>query len=166
MLCIVLRDSEPCVGDVMRKFAPFLKLYSEYVKNFDNAMNTMTVWMDKSSRFMSIVREVQVCDTIDNCIIVVHVYDSTISGCVVLLVLMVHVAKRGVWLRGGRDAGLIKCLTSRQRYSYIPACQFIFIFLLMNDSMLCVLGVLPLFLVDFSQPLVSGFVSFLGSGDK
>ena len=54
------RDSEPCIGDVMRKFAPFLKLYSEYVKNFDNAMNTMTVWMDKSPRLMSIVQEIQV----------------------------------------------------------------------------------------------------------
>ena len=76
----MFRDSEPCVGDVMRKFAPFLKLYSEYVKNFDNAMNTMTVWMDKSPRFMSIVQEVQVCDTSGNSVIIVHVYNSTIQS--------------------------------------------------------------------------------------
>jgi len=44
----------------MRKFAPFLKLYSEYVKNFDNAMEAITYWLDKSPRFLQIVQEIQV----------------------------------------------------------------------------------------------------------
>jgi hypothetical protein len=44
----------------MRKFAPFLKLYTEYVKNFDNALATMTLWMDKSTRFAAIIDEIQV----------------------------------------------------------------------------------------------------------
>jgi len=45
----------------MRKFAPFLKLYSEYVKNFDSAMETVTYWLDKSPRFLRIVKDVEVC---------------------------------------------------------------------------------------------------------
>jgi len=44
----------------MRKFAPFLKLYSEYVKNFDCAMETMTYWLDKCPRFLQIVKDIQV----------------------------------------------------------------------------------------------------------
>ena len=44
----------------MRKFAPFLKLYSEYVKNFDMAMETMTYWIDKCPRFQQIVKDIQV----------------------------------------------------------------------------------------------------------
>jgi len=44
----------------MRKFAPFLKLYSEYVKNFDIAMETITYWLDKSPRLLQIVKEIQV----------------------------------------------------------------------------------------------------------
>ena len=55
------RTKDPCIGDVMRKFAPFLKLYSEYVKNFDSAMETITYWMDKCPRFLQIVKDVQVC---------------------------------------------------------------------------------------------------------
>jgi len=45
----------------MKKFAPFLKLYTEYVRNFDNAMTTINQWMDKSPRFLKIVEEIQVC---------------------------------------------------------------------------------------------------------
>jgi len=44
----------------MQKFAPFLKLYSEYVKNFDNAMETITYWLDKCPRFLQIVKDIQV----------------------------------------------------------------------------------------------------------
>ncbi len=49
----------------MKKFAPFLKLYSEYVKNFDNAMHVIGVWTDKCPRFASVIERVQVrllCD--------------------------------------------------------------------------------------------------------
>jgi len=44
----------------MQKFAPFLKLYSEYVKNFDSAMETITYWLDKCPRFLQIVKDIQV----------------------------------------------------------------------------------------------------------
>jgi len=60
-ICVTFRRDEPHIGDVMRKFAPFLKLYSEYVKNFDSAMETMTYWLDKCPRFLQIVKDIQVC---------------------------------------------------------------------------------------------------------
>ena len=44
----------------MKKNAPFLKLYSEYVKNFDNAMNLMNECTEKYPRFAAIVKEIQV----------------------------------------------------------------------------------------------------------
>ena len=43
----------------MKKFAPFLKLYSEYVKNFDHAMNIISTWQERSAAFASIMAEVQ-----------------------------------------------------------------------------------------------------------
>ena len=54
------RREDPFVGEVMRKFAPFLKLYSEYVKNFDNAMEAITYWQEKCPQFMQIIKDIQV----------------------------------------------------------------------------------------------------------
>ena len=44
----------------MKKNAPFLKLYTAYVKNFDNAMRLINHWMEKSPKFAAIIREIQV----------------------------------------------------------------------------------------------------------
>lgn len=52
-------NSEPRIGDLMKKNAPFLKLYSEYVKNFDNAMSLMNECTEKCPRFAAIVKEIQ-----------------------------------------------------------------------------------------------------------
>ncbi|XP_021344101.1 FYVE, RhoGEF and PH domain-containing protein 1-like, partial [Mizuhopecten yessoensis] len=52
-------ESEPKIGDLMRSNAPFLKLYTEYVKNFDHAMNLINVWSEKSSKFAAIMQEIQ-----------------------------------------------------------------------------------------------------------
>ncbi|XP_076447889.1 uncharacterized protein LOC143284778 isoform X2 [Babylonia areolata] len=52
-------ESERRIGDLMRKNAPFLKLYTAYVKNFDNAMNLINYWLDKSQKFAAIVAEIQ-----------------------------------------------------------------------------------------------------------
>ena len=51
----------PYIGDVMKKFAPFLKLYTDYVKNFDHAMDTINTWMEKSAEFASLLQALQVC---------------------------------------------------------------------------------------------------------
>ncbi|CAG2193617.1 FGD4 [Mytilus edulis] len=50
---------ESKIGDMMKQYAPLLKMYTEYVKNFDNAMNLITVWSEKSPKFASIVKEIQ-----------------------------------------------------------------------------------------------------------
>ncbi|XP_073397074.1 FYVE, RhoGEF and PH domain-containing protein 1 isoform X2 [Dendrobates tinctorius] len=52
-------DSNPRIGDILQKLAPFLKMYGEYVKNFDRAMELVNTWTERSSQFKSIVQEVQ-----------------------------------------------------------------------------------------------------------
>ena len=47
-------------GDTMKKLAPFLKLYTEYVKNFDSAMNIISAVAAKYPRFMAIMDEIHV----------------------------------------------------------------------------------------------------------
>ncbi|MEE6516544.1 hypothetical protein FKM82_026098, partial [Ascaphus truei] len=53
------RDSNPRIGDILQKLAPFLKMYGEYVKNFDRAMELVNSWTERSSQFKSIIQEVQ-----------------------------------------------------------------------------------------------------------
>jgi len=48
------------IGDVMKKFAPFLKLYVDYVQNFDRAMHTINYWMEKSPKFAHLIDSLQV----------------------------------------------------------------------------------------------------------
>ncbi|XP_013885668.1 FYVE, RhoGEF and PH domain-containing protein 1 [Austrofundulus limnaeus] len=52
-------DSNPRIGDILQKLAPFLKMYGEYVKNFDQAMELVNTWMERSSQFKAIVQETQ-----------------------------------------------------------------------------------------------------------
>ena len=54
------RDITPRIGDLIMKFAPFLKLYTEYVKNFDNSRNVIMNWTNKSPRFNNLLAELQV----------------------------------------------------------------------------------------------------------
>ena len=44
----------------MKTNAPFLKMYSEYVKNFDHAMELINTWMDKSAKFANLIKDIQV----------------------------------------------------------------------------------------------------------
>ena len=48
------------IGDIMVKNAPFLKMYTEYVKNFDTAMTTINTLYSKNSKFAAIVDEIHV----------------------------------------------------------------------------------------------------------
>uniref|UniRef100_A0A3P9P9K8 FYVE, RhoGEF and PH domain containing 1 n=1 Tax=Poecilia reticulata TaxID=8081 RepID=A0A3P9P9K8_POERE len=52
-------DSSPRIGDILQKLAPFLKMYGEYVKNFDRAMELVNIWMERSAPFKAIVQEIQ-----------------------------------------------------------------------------------------------------------
>uniref|UniRef100_A0AAQ4QFC7 DH domain-containing protein n=1 Tax=Gasterosteus aculeatus aculeatus TaxID=481459 RepID=A0AAQ4QFC7_GASAC len=52
-------ESNPRVGDILQKLAPFLKMYGEYVKNFDRSMELLNIWTERSTQFKTIVQETQ-----------------------------------------------------------------------------------------------------------
>ncbi|XP_005101422.1 FYVE, RhoGEF and PH domain-containing protein 1 [Aplysia californica] len=52
-------EEDPRIGDLMKKNAPFLKMYTEYIRNYNNAMNLINQWMEKSTRFAAIIHEIQ-----------------------------------------------------------------------------------------------------------
>nr|XP_031544337.1 FYVE, RhoGEF and PH domain-containing protein 2 isoform X5 [Vicugna pacos] len=49
----------PRIGDVIQKLAPFLKMYSEYVKNFERAIELLATWTDKSLPFQEVLTRIQ-----------------------------------------------------------------------------------------------------------
>eukprot|EP00079_Xenopus_tropicalis_P016007 XP_004914237.1 PREDICTED: FYVE, RhoGEF and PH domain-containing protein 3 isoform X1 [Xenopus tropicalis] len=52
-------DTNPRIGDILQKLAPFLKMYGEYVKNFDKAMDMVNSWTQRSSTFKEVVHTIQ-----------------------------------------------------------------------------------------------------------
>lgn len=55
------------IGDIMKNFAPFLKMYTEYVRNFDNAMTLINQWQAKCPRFAAIMDDIhsmEVCGSL------------------------------------------------------------------------------------------------------
>lgn len=54
------RTTTPRIGDVIQKLAPFLKMYSEYVKNFERAIELLATWTDKSPPFQEVITRIQV----------------------------------------------------------------------------------------------------------
>ncbi|XP_058498897.1 LOW QUALITY PROTEIN: faciogenital dysplasia [Solea solea] len=59
-------DSNPRIGDILQKLAPFMKMYGEYVKNFDRAMDLVNTWTQRSSLFKSVVQNIQKQDVCGN----------------------------------------------------------------------------------------------------
>lgn len=49
----------PRLGDVMLKHAPFLRMYAEYVRNFDGAMELLRHWSERSAPFRNVVQDIQ-----------------------------------------------------------------------------------------------------------
>uniref|UniRef100_A0A4W5JBV9 FYVE, RhoGEF and PH domain containing 4a n=1 Tax=Hucho hucho TaxID=62062 RepID=A0A4W5JBV9_9TELE len=52
-------ESTPRLGDILQKLTPFLKMYAEYVKNFDKAMELLKQWTDRSPQFKAIIQDIQ-----------------------------------------------------------------------------------------------------------
>ncbi|XP_035298857.1 FYVE, RhoGEF and PH domain-containing protein 3 isoform X4 [Cricetulus griseus] len=52
-------DTNPRLGDILQKLAPFLKMYGEYVKNFDRAMGLVSTWTQRSQQFKDVIHSVQ-----------------------------------------------------------------------------------------------------------
>ena len=48
------------IGDIMVRNAPFLKMYTEYVKNFDTAMTAIGALYSKNRQFQAIMDEIHV----------------------------------------------------------------------------------------------------------
>ncbi|XP_058528931.1 FYVE, RhoGEF and PH domain-containing protein 3 isoform X2 [Ochotona princeps] len=52
-------NTNPRLGDILQKLAPFLKMYGEYVKNFDRAMALVSTWTQRSQPFKDVVHSIQ-----------------------------------------------------------------------------------------------------------
>uniref|UniRef100_A0A8C3AKN4 FYVE, RhoGEF and PH domain containing 4b n=1 Tax=Cyclopterus lumpus TaxID=8103 RepID=A0A8C3AKN4_CYCLU len=49
----------PGLGSVLLQHAPFLRMYADYVKNFEQAMELVRTWSERSSVFRTIVQDIQ-----------------------------------------------------------------------------------------------------------
>ncbi|XP_027023084.2 faciogenital dysplasia isoform X2 [Tachysurus fulvidraco] len=59
-------STNPRIGDILQKLAPFMKMYGEYVKNFDPAMDLVNTWTQRSTHFKSVVHNIQKQDVCGN----------------------------------------------------------------------------------------------------
>lgn len=59
-------STNPRIGDILQKLAPFMKMYGEYVKNFDPAMDLVNTWTQRSTQFKSVVHNIQKQDVCGN----------------------------------------------------------------------------------------------------
>ena len=58
-------ESNQRIGDIFKYFAPFLKMYTEYIQNFDKAMSTINQTYEKNSKFKQIMDEIHVSRKLD-----------------------------------------------------------------------------------------------------
>ncbi|KAM9672647.1 FYVE, RhoGEF and PH domain-containing protein 4 isoform 1-T1 [Trichechus inunguis] len=52
-------ETTPRIGDILQKLAPFLKMYGEYVKGYDNAMELVKNMTERIPQFKLVVEEIQ-----------------------------------------------------------------------------------------------------------
>ncbi|KAM5288395.1 FYVE, RhoGEF and PH domain-containing protein 4 [Ctenodactylus gundi] len=52
-------ETTPRIGDILQKLAPFLKMYGEYVKGFDNAMELVKNMTERVPQFKSVIEDIQ-----------------------------------------------------------------------------------------------------------
>ncbi|KAM3858993.1 FYVE, RhoGEF and PH domain-containing protein 4-like [Diretmus argenteus] len=57
--CIGHWCEKPGLGDVMLQHAPFLRMYADYVRNFDQAMELVRSWTERSAAFRNIIQDIQ-----------------------------------------------------------------------------------------------------------
>ncbi|XP_028256362.1 FYVE, RhoGEF and PH domain-containing protein 4-like isoform X2 [Parambassis ranga] len=57
--CICHWNESPGLGKVLLQHAPFLRMYADYVRNFDQAMELVRTWTDRSSVFRNIIEDIQ-----------------------------------------------------------------------------------------------------------
>ncbi|XP_061523421.1 FYVE, RhoGEF and PH domain-containing protein 4-like isoform X1 [Phycodurus eques] len=49
----------PGLGNVLLQHAPFLRMYADYVSNFDQATELVRIWTERSSAFRNIIEDIQ-----------------------------------------------------------------------------------------------------------
>uniref|UniRef100_A0A3B4UN22 FYVE, RhoGEF and PH domain containing 4b n=1 Tax=Seriola dumerili TaxID=41447 RepID=A0A3B4UN22_SERDU len=49
----------PGLGNVLLQHAPFLRMYADYVRNFDQAVELVRTWTERSSAFRNIIQDIQ-----------------------------------------------------------------------------------------------------------
>lgn len=59
-LLLLFRSERPGLGDVLLQHGPFLRMYADYVRNFDQAVELVRVWNERSSAFRNIIQDIQV----------------------------------------------------------------------------------------------------------
>ncbi|KAK7902001.1 hypothetical protein WMY93_018770 [Mugilogobius chulae] len=57
--CITHRSDCPGLGSVLLQHAPFMRMYADYVRNFDQSLDLVRTWTERSSAFRNIIREIQ-----------------------------------------------------------------------------------------------------------
>ncbi|XP_041636190.1 FYVE, RhoGEF and PH domain-containing protein 4-like [Cheilinus undulatus] len=57
--CISHWCESPGLGSVLQQHAPFLRMYADYVRNFDQAMELVRTWTERSSAFRNIIQDIQ-----------------------------------------------------------------------------------------------------------
>ncbi|XP_054655987.1 FYVE, RhoGEF and PH domain-containing protein 4-like [Dunckerocampus dactyliophorus] len=57
--CIGHWCERPGLGNVLLQHAPFLRMYADYVRNFDQAMELIRIWTERSSAFRNIIHDIQ-----------------------------------------------------------------------------------------------------------
>ncbi|KAM9335042.1 FYVE, RhoGEF and PH domain-containing protein 4-like [Symphorus nematophorus] len=57
--CISHWCESPGLGNVLLQHAPFLRMYADYVRNFDQAMELVRTWTERSSAFRNIIQDIQ-----------------------------------------------------------------------------------------------------------
>lgn len=70
------RYESPGLGTVLLQHAPFLRMYADYVRNFEQAMELVRTWTERSSAFRTIIQDIQVRQS--QC---VYVYTQYFSIC-------------------------------------------------------------------------------------
>nr|XP_046234377.1 FYVE, RhoGEF and PH domain-containing protein 4-like isoform X2 [Scatophagus argus] len=56
----------PGLGKVLLQHAPFLRMYADYVRNFDQAMELLRTWTERSSAFRNLIQDIQSLESCDS----------------------------------------------------------------------------------------------------
>ncbi|KAF7206930.1 FYVE, RhoGEF and PH domain-containing protein 4 isoform X1 [Nothobranchius furzeri] len=64
--CICSWGLGPGLGRALLLHGPFLRMYADYVRNFDQAMELLRTWTERSSAFRNIIQDIQSQDVCGN----------------------------------------------------------------------------------------------------